>query len=60
MNTYSVSYFPPGATTAVTVPVQAADFDIVDEFVLFLDAAKTTVLAVPLALDPVIQRTATA
>lgn len=60
MNTYQVTYYPPGSTTAVTVPVQAVDFDIVDEFVLFLDAAKTTVLAVPLALDPVIQRMAAA
>jgi hypothetical protein len=59
MNTYQVSYFPQGFTATQTVTVQAVDFVFTDLFVLFMDTAKTTVLAVPLNLDPVITRTVT-
>lgn len=60
MNTYQVTYFPPGVTSAVApLTVQAVDFLIEDEFVLFVDASRTSVLAVPLTLNPIIVRTAT-
>ena len=62
MNTYSVTYFPPSTTTPATVAQQAASYDIDEAFVLFLDDSNPAqvVLAVPLALNPVIQRTAAA
>ena len=62
MNTYQVTYFPPGGTSPATVTQQSAAYDIGEEVVLFLDDSDPAqiVLAVPLALNPIIQRTATA
>lgn len=58
MNTYQVSYFPQGFAAAQTIVVNATEFMFNDLYVLFFDMSKTIVLAVPLALDPVITRTA--
>ena len=60
MNTYQISYFPEGFTTAQVLTVQASEFVFTDLFVLFMDTSKVTILAVPMRLDPVILRTATA
>lgn len=60
MDTYSITYFPAGATNPTTLAVQAAGFDLGEDFVLFVDASSPpqVVLAMPRALSPVIQRTA--
>lgn len=59
MNTYTVTYFPPGASAPPSaITVQAVEFFTDPEFVLFIDTDRATVLAVPLALTPIITRAA--
>lgn len=61
MNTYSVTYYPPGATRQpVTVTVQATDFVVQEDYVSFLDADTNNqaVLAIPRATYPIVTRTA--
>lgn len=60
MNTYQVTYYAPGATTPSTMTVQAADYTYEPDVVVFLDANRDSVLSVPLALLPIVERTATA
>lgn len=59
MTTYSVTCYPQGTNALVTsLTVQATDIEIHDGLVAFLDQSGTVAAAVPLALNPVIQKTA--
>ncbi|MGW7001422.1 hypothetical protein ACWGCW_00995 [Streptomyces sp. NPDC054933] len=58
MNTYTVTYWPPGGSASVTATTGAAEFMFDDGFVLFVDAQQHPVLAVPTALNPVVTQTA--
>lgn len=59
MSTYTVTYYPPGSTSPVAVSnIEAQEFLYTAEAVVFVDSSNAYVLAVPLALEPVVQRTA--
>lgn len=64
MNTYTVTYFVPGVTASQPpITVQADEVILDRDFVSFIvnqQNTPVTVCAVPTALNPVIQRTATA
>lgn len=60
MSTYQVTYYPPGlasGSAGVPVTVQAKEFVYTADAVVFVDDTNAYILAVPLALDPVVLRT---
>lgn len=59
MNTYQVTYYP-AIGSPVVLTIQAKEFVYTPDAVYFADDQGQTVLTIPLALDPVILRTATA
>lgn len=63
MNTYTVTYFVPGSTTAQPpITVQADEFMVDREYVTFLldnSGNPISVCAIPTALNPIVQRTGT-
>lgn len=64
MNTYTISWYPPGQSAAPwpSVSVMAKEFIFGDQYVLFMDDSSPAkaILSVPHHVLPVIQRVATA
>jgi hypothetical protein len=65
VNTYTVTYFPPGWSTTVplsVVSVVAKEFAFDRDYVLFMDDSTPpqTVFAIPHTLTPMVQQTAPA
>lgn len=58
MNTYSVIWYPPTATAGTQATVQAAQFIVNEDYVLFVDSAGDPLLAIPRSLSPVVTKTA--
>ena len=62
MSTFQVSYFPPGTTTATVLTIEADRLGFVHNCVVLLDddraSGEDVLLAVPLALNPVVQEMA--
>lgn len=66
MNTYNITYWPPPAQvgtqtyTPVTLTIQAVDYSIGEDMVIFVDTNRSVIFSLPTGLYPVIQRTVTA
>lgn len=61
MSTYQVTYYPPAlvpGSSGIMLTVGAKEFIYTPDAVVFVDDSNAYILAVPLALDPVIVRTA--
>lgn len=61
MNTYKVTCFQPVSGAQLTfVDIQAAAFMVDGDYVFFVDDGGKAVVAVPLDMNPIVQRTAAA
>jgi hypothetical protein len=54
VNTYQVTYFPPGSSSPVVLTVKAVAFDYMPDVVSFIGENNEPVFAVPVSLDPVV------
>lgn len=55
MNTYSYTYWAPGATGSSVASVDAKEFAFSETHAVFIDDANHVVLAIPLTLQPIIR-----